>query len=158
MEIQFIKVFPDELNKIDSVFNILKLCGSDMHENQGLAHWKIPYEKECIIHDCQTKEVYLGIDSKQEAYVHTFQIAFHEKIANICKFATLPAESGKGIASKSMRFIEDICKQRNIERMLLDVYEKSFRAINFYKKNGFVITSSSPTKYFTVYNMEKRLS
>ena len=158
MNIQFIKVFPDELNKIDSVFNILQLCGSDMYENQGLTHWKTPYEKERIVHDCKTKEVYLGVDMEQDAYVHTFQIAFHEKTANICKLATLPAESGKGIASKSMRFIEDICKQRNIGRIILDVYEKSLRAIKFYEKNGFVITSSSPTKYFTVYNMEKRLS
>lgn len=33
----------------------------------------------------------------------------------------------------------DVCKEKGMARLLLDVRESNLPAINFYKKNGFVI-------------------
>ena len=43
---------------------------------------------------------------------------------------------GKGIGSKLMNYLSDICKEKNIPAMWLSVYENNERAINFYKKLG----------------------
>jgi GNAT superfamily N-acetyltransferase len=170
----FERVFSDEDEKICLVYEILKSCGKDMFENQGLMHWRKPYPQARIKKDCGEKEVFLVQEKATKQYVHTFQLeivvlcskkTFSEKakekkdfmLVIVNKFATSPAAQGKGFGKKSIDFIENYCKGKGINKLCLDVYDKSTSAVNFYVKEGFHIVGTKKTKYFNVYIMEKEL-
>lgn len=161
MNLTFEKVLQNDEEKIDEIYKIIKLSGENMFKTQNLTHWKTPYPKDSIKLDCENREVFLIKDIELNIYVHTFQLEFttveNEKIAYINKFATLPNASGKGIGKKSIKFIEEYCRDKEVYKIVLDVYDKSDHAIQFYKNRGFSITSSKPTKHFSVYIMEKIL-
>ncbi|MCF3942628.1 GNAT family N-acetyltransferase [Oceanobacillus alkalisoli] len=168
MELSFRRVLKNDENMINEIYKIITLSGQDMFEKQGLVHWKTPYPIESIKADCENREVFLIKDLQSDLYVHTFQLEFEPKtmnnkikgyvsFASINKFATLPVVSGKGIGKKSMDFIEDYCREKEVSKITLDVYDKSEKAIKFYKNRGFSITSSKPTKHFSIYIMEKIL-
>lgn len=175
MNLSFDRVLADENDKIAEVYEIIRSCGEDMFLNQGLTHWRTPYPVEAIINDCNERRVFIARDIDLNKYVHTFQLKLipsdtlcesldqmhYDRIvpgsALISKFATIPLATGKGIGKQSMNFIEDFCYQNGVFRLCLDVYEKNKNAIQFYMNRGFAIIGTKPTKYFTVYIMEKLL-
>jgi GNAT superfamily N-acetyltransferase len=163
MNLVFEKVLANESDKIRVVYEIIKLCGEDMFHRLGLFHWKNPYPIEDIMKNCIEADVYLIKDKQINQYVHTFHLKFiianiDEHTAIISKFATLPQFAGKGIGKLSLEFIENICKNKGVKKLSLDVYEKSEHAINFYKNNDFEIVGTKHTKHFKVYIMEKQLA
>lgn len=165
MNLSFEKIFPNEDKKVSEVYEIIKVCGEHMYKEQGLAHWRSPYPIEAIKENCKEREVFLVKDLDTDTYVHTFQLELISKfidanevpIAIINKFATIPTVAGKGIGKLSMDYIEEFCSNKGVSKIDLDVYDKSDHAVQFYKKRGFIITGSRPTRHFTVYLMEKRL-
>lgn len=172
MSIEFKQVFPYEEDKINEVYEIIKSSGEFMFEQHGLVHWKSPYPKEAIKKNCENRKVFLAKNIKNNKYVHTFQLELieeyttireyriqeaNQKIAVINKFATVPQAAGRGIGTLSMNFIEELCLNRGIYCISLDVYDKSEHAIQFYIKKGFSVTGTKMTKNFRVYQMEKQL-
>ncbi|WP_158234626.1 GNAT family N-acetyltransferase [Lentibacillus sediminis] len=165
MNLSFEKVFKNEDEKLKEIYEIIRASGEHMLKHQGLAHWKTPYPIKSIKKNCEEKNVFLVKDLDTNLYVHTFQLEFkcsmknnneeHEAVLN--KFATIPQAAGKGIGKKSLIYIEDYCRNNGASIINLDVYDQSKHAIQFYKKRGFVVTSSKPTRNFTVYIMEKQL-
>lgn len=138
---------------IENIFSILSTCGADMYENQGLEHWRNPYPIENIKSDCNNKNVFLVyLENKAVA---TFMLTIDVGGALITKFAVSPEFSGKKIGSRCIEFINDWCKEKQINRIHLDVYDKSLVAIKFYERNGFVIYDSAPTRRFRVLLMER---
>lgn len=168
MHLSFVKVSRSDSDKIEVIYNILKKSGEHMYKEEGLTHWRNPYPIESIKRDCENGKVFLVKDNDTDLYVHTFQLKILEeqeddlsikrKIAYINKFATIPTFSGKGIGKQSMNFIESYCREKLVSKIALDVYDKSIGAIQFYKKRGFKIIGSKPTRYFTVKIMEKNLN
>lgn len=158
MKLLFERISSDDEKKIYEIYKILKECGEHMFNNHGLIHWKTPYPIESIKKNCDEREVFLAKEIESDNYVHTFQLELERSIAVINKFATTPKVSGKGIGKKSMKFIEEYCLKKNIEKIRLDVYDKSEHAIRFYKNRGFVIVDSKSTKHFNVYIMEKGIT
>ena len=144
-----------DVEDIKVVYQILKNCGEDMYEKYGLTHWKIPYPFERLINDCATKEVY-GVISNGKI-IATYQMAYENQSANLTKFAVLPSCSGRGIGSACIKHMEDICRQKGLNAITLDVYNKSIHAIEFYKKNGFIAVGSASTRNFTVTLREKQI-
>lgn len=168
MNLSFERVFKDEHSKIKTVYEIIKISGERMFKDNGLSHWKNPYPIESIQRDCFEKEVFLIKDTTEDVYIHTFQLGFEKFLNNndaekelhtatINKFATVPEVTGKGIGKKSIDYIEDYCREKGVSLIKLDVYEKSEHAISFYKKRGFEVTGSKPTRNFKVYLMEKKV-
>lgn len=176
MNLIFEKVEAFEKEKIESIYNVLKKNGEYMFFHEGLIHWKSPYPIESITENCIEKEVFLVKSLDDMKYIHTFQLEnkkFHlteyfkmeingvqDRIHNVVvinKFATLPEFHGKGVGKQSLNFIENYCLKNNIEFLLLDVYEKSSKAIRFYKNRGFEIIRTIPTKHFFVHEMLKKL-
>ena len=149
----FSEVLCDDAMSIESIFSILSACGTDMYDNQGLEHWKNPYTIENIKSDCSNKNVFL-VYLKDKA-VATFMLNIDAGGALITKFAVLPEFSGKKIGSRCIDFINNWCREKRIERIHLDVYDKSLVAIKFYERNGFSIYDSAPTKRFRVLLMER---
>lgn len=172
MVLVFERVLSNENAKISVVYEIIKNSGGHMFQNQGLIHWKVPYSIESIKENCAKREVFLIKDLDINQYVHTFQLEFiyfntpyiHSKksgtgiyIAIINKFATIPHIEGRGVGKESINFIEHYCREKNVSKLCLDVYEKSIHAIRFYQNRGFRIVDKKPTKHFIVYLMEKQL-
>lgn len=168
MRLIFEEVSENDEEKIHEVYEIIRLSGQDMFFNQGLLHWKKPYPIEFIRNDCVEKHVFLAKDLGSNTYVHTFQLDFMTQISNgerkdqvkavsINKFATLPSFSGKGIGKKSFNHIEKTCLKQGISKIVLEVYDKSEHAIQFYKKRGFRVIGERPTRNFTVLEMEKHI-
>ncbi|GAB3042093.1 GNAT family N-acetyltransferase [Virgibacillus ainsalahensis] len=161
MNIIFEQVLPNEYKKISEVYEIIKLSGEYMFKEQGLVHWRSPYPVEAIKKNCQERKVFLAKDIETNIYVHTFQLecissSLNEShVAIINKFATLPEFEGRGIGKLSTDYIEEYCRDKNVKKISLDVFDKSEHAIRFYNRRGFDITGTKQTKHFTVYIMEK---
>ena len=106
-----------------------------------------------IKHKEKVVEKVKDVESKE--YFHTFQLDIIKNeeryIAEINKFATVPKLIGKGIGSKSVRFIEDFCIKNEINIITLEVYDKSIDSVKFYKSKGFVITGDKKTKHFNYF-------
>lgn len=149
----FDKVLAEDTISVQKIFSILSDCGTDMYEKQGLEHWLNPYSTENIKKDCDDKNVYLVYIDNQA--VATFMIKVDNGGALITKFAVSPEFAGRKIGSKCIEFINDWCKESGIQRIHLDVYDKSLVAIKFYKNNGFVVYDSAPTRRFRVLLMER---
>ncbi len=149
---QFLKLY-DEQDQIQAVYEILRLCGKDMYENQGLLHWRTPYPMERICDDCKNKEVYLALN--HEKPIATFQLCAKDNMLELSKFGVLPEKAGQGIGGLCLHFMEEECKKRGFRGISLDVYDQSAVAIRFYLKKGFRITGTKPTRHFQVLLMEK---
>ncbi len=152
---EFVRI-KEEQKLIQYVYDILRLCGKDMFENQGLVHWRTPYPIEKIREDCQNKEVYIAL--KDGKAIATFQLLGKEDMVELSKFAVLPSNAGKGVGGRCMEYIENWCKDNGYREICLDVYNKSQVAIRFYLKYGFVQTGIHNTKYFQVIEMKKKVS
>ena len=149
---QFVKIH-NEQNMIQAVYDILRLCGEDMYDNQGLVYWRTPYPMEKIQDDCLNKEVYVALVDGEP--IATFQLSVSGDMLELSKFAVLPNQSGHGIGGKCLAFMENECARRGYKGLCLDVYDKSKVAVNFYERKGFRTVGTKSTRYFQVLLMEK---
>ncbi len=149
------QVQADDLISINSIYNILKSCGEDMYENQGLIHWTNPYPINSIQNNCESKEVYIVYCLDEP--VGTFQLEYTDDFVTLSKFAVLPTKSGNGFGSEIIKHIAEETVKKQATKIKIDVYEKSIHAIKFYEKNGFTKTGTAQTRRFTIYLMEKNL-
>lgn len=154
-ELLFVKISADD-DRVRDVYEIIKACGQDMYENQGLVHWKTPYSMENILRDCTQQSVFVAL--MEDIAVATFMLAPDERGVMLSKLAVSPRHSGAGIGSACLRFAEQWCKELNISNMHLSVYDQSKKAIDFYLHNGYTVYADAPTRYFRVLLMEKTLA
>lgn len=79
---------------------------------------------------------YYGVldNSKLVAYVG-LNVVLDE--CDIMRIAVLKSEQNKGIAKKLLHFVCDCLKQRNINKIMLEVSDINTPAINLYKSVGF---------------------
>lgn len=161
MRLFFFEVKETEHDKIEKIYNLLKKSGQNMHEKYALTHWRNPLPIEAIARNCGNKHVFIAKDEASDEYVHTFCLDIEElngkKQIKICKFSTAPEFENRGIASESIKFIEDYSRKNGITSLMLDVYVKSEHAINFYIHRGFKVAGYSQTKHFTVLSMQKEI-
>ena len=85
------------------------------------------------------KHAFCAIAKEKEKIVGYFLCYFVLDEWEIARIAVSPDDRRKGIGQKLFDFMMDVCKEKGMARLLLDVREFNLPAINFYKKNGFVI-------------------
>lgn len=154
---EYIFVRSTDEEYVDEIYKLLFRCGIHMLK-QGMFHWVKPYSKNAIKCDCETKQVVLVKDKDTGLYTSTFQMYVNEdNNLYVRKIATSPKMEGKGIGKKNMQFMESYAKKRGCNKMCLDVYKKSLRAVNFYKKFGFTITGERKARLFSEFIMEKNV-
>ena len=154
---EYIFVKSTDKEYIDEIYGILFKCGWNMARKM-LFHWIKPYSKTCIKEDCKTKLVVLARDSVSGEFNSTFQMFLNDEgNLYVRKIATLPSYEGKGIGKKNMQYIEDYARKKGCHKICLDVYKKSMRAVEFYKRNGFVITGETKARFFSEFIMEKSI-
>ena len=71
--------------------------------------------------------------------------------ADIETIAVLPEFQGKGISDRMMEYLEEKAMERGIEEIILEVRDKNFRAIAFYRKKGYREISYLPRFYHEMY-------
>ncbi len=140
---------------VESIHEILRLCGLDMHERLGLSHWIPPYPLEALHRSTQERQVYAVF--LEDRLVATFtvgtQIPLHyQKISAIWelwgrsrtsalyvnRLAVLPAWQGRGIGRWCMQSIERLAVAQGCEVIRLDAYGKHLGLLSFYTKLGYV--------------------
>ncbi len=156
MSLSFVRVSPENEDALISIQNILKACGEDMFNRLGLEHWKNPYPIDAIRKNAAEREVYLIYDDGNE--VGTLQLYEENGKLVLAKLGVLPECSGKGIGSLALRFMEERAGRLGLNTLYLDVYDKSEHAVNFYLHHGFEIKGLAPTRRFSVYLMEKKIT
>lgn len=142
---------------INEIYKILFRCGINMAK-KFMFHWLKPYSKSSIKNDCDTKRVVLVKDNETGRYTSTFQM-YIDDLGNLYvrKIATSPEFEGKGIGKINMKYMENYANEHKCPKLCLDVYKKSARAINFYKKCGFSIVGERKSRFFSEYIMEKAI-
>lgn len=154
---EYIFVKSSDKEYINEIYNILFRCGIHMLK-QGMLHWLKPYSRQNIKRDCDTKQVVLVKDVETGMYTSTFQMFVNEENnLYVRKLATNPKVEGKGIGRKNMMFMIAYAKEQGCPKVCLDVYKKSPRAVNFYKKLGFEIVGERKARLFSEFIMEKEI-
>ncbi|MGL5973130.1 MAG: ribosomal protein S18-alanine N-acetyltransferase [Oscillospiraceae bacterium] len=72
-------------------------------------------------------------DKKVVGYI---AVDFYDN-CNINSFAVKEDNKNIGIGSKLLTYLENFCKEKNIEKIFLEVRESNTKAIDFYKKRDF---------------------
>lgn len=57
----------------------------------------------------------------------------------IARIAVTQQERNRGIGKQLLCFMEELCRQKGITKLMLDVRESNQIAISFYERNGFVV-------------------
>lgn len=160
---EFIKLDNQNQAYCEDIYDILKCCGEDMYQTNGLKHWLNPYPMQYIKNDIETKSVF--IVKENEKTIATFSLteeksnyfSDNKRFIYLSKFAVHPNESRRGLGRVCLEFMENLCRKNRFEGIRLDVYDKSYPAVKFYLKNGFEELFKAKTKNFDVICMEKRV-
>lgn len=138
-----------------SVVRILHACGKDMSRKYDLHHWDNPWFKTIIIVVLSSLRNRMYVVEASGKVVATYQTKAEHGILHFEKLAVLPSEKGKGIGSLCMSLIEEEARKKRCTKVQMDVYSKSFHAIEFYKKQGYKKVKDVQTLKYDVICMEK---
>ncbi len=75
-------------------------------------------------------------------YIGYFSVLPKEKELFLSKLYIKSSERGKGFGKKTIDFIENFAKEKNLYKITLTVNKNNVNSINAYKKMGFVNTGS----------------
>ena len=147
-----------DIPKMLDVADILYQCGKDMANKYDLHHWDNSKLKSLVVAEyCSLKNiVYLVYED--DAPVATFQVSIKDMILHFEKLATSPKASGKGVGTLCMKAIEKIAQKNNCKKVVMEVYELSKHARDFYYHRGYEQTGMTDTLKYKEIKMEKRLS
>lgn len=151
MELRYQQLSPAN---VESVHEILRLCGLDMQQHLGLSHWVPPYPLEKLRQDAEKRQVYAVVHAKQEIATFTLGTALpmsYQKIPAILEMwnnprpralyinhlAILPSFQGRGLGRRCMQAIEDMATDQGCDVLRLDAYSKHTGLQSFYPKLGF---------------------
>lgn len=90
---------------------------------------------------------WIVLDSNKNL-IGTMALERKEKIGHLSGVYLHQEYRGKGIAQKLLEIVIDYSKQNNIEKIVLDTYERYSRAIKFYEKNNFIRLKEEEEKYY----------
>lgn len=120
---------------IDQIINIEKICFS------------LPWSRESFEGELKNDFAYYQcaiVQGKVAGYMGMWRIIDECHITNV---AVLPEYRNKGIGSKLIEKMVEICKCSEISQMTLEVRVTNSPAINLYRKFGFIPVGSRPNYY-----------
>jgi GNAT superfamily N-acetyltransferase len=87
------------------------------------------------------------------------EIFLQTDVATYGQLAVLPAFQNKGVASGLISFTEELARQDNAKRMIIDTAENNTELVSYYLKKGYIIIgrTSWPTTNYTSVFMQKTL-
>lgn len=103
------------------------------------------FSEEKLLKEIEAGQILLGIeDEKIVAYAKLVmpdatKIPDHHPL-EIARLYTDVALIGRGLGKQMLAAIDEEARRRGCDSVCLDVWQKNFRAINFYQREGFRIT------------------
>lgn len=151
------RVQPYHIKNMVEISKILNYCGKDMARKYGLNHWNNPMIKSLIIvYLCVLKNrIYLVLEKNKP--VATYQIRVQGQEMFFEKLAVLPSSEGKGYGAYCMKLIEQQAIKLGLNKVKMEVYDKSKNAIGFYVHQGYKKVAENKTLKYTDIVMEKEL-
>lgn len=98
-----------------------------------------PYKKKDFLyelHENPFSNFYVVKDNEKIYGYIIFWITF--ETSTLCKIAIENSKKNMGLGTFLLKNAENILIKNKVESMSLEVRESNLRAINFYKKNGFI--------------------
>jgi ribosomal-protein-alanine N-acetyltransferase len=159
------------MNKISRMHDDKK---NNLIKIREMKHKDIPcvqfIEKKAFVHNFPN----INFDSELQNAFACYLIAIEQKKiigfsgiwlfpteAHIAQIAVLPIKQRKKVGALLLEACLELAKKSLLKKIFLEVHEENHIAINFYKKNNFVITNSKTnyyrnnTKSRSAYIMEK---
>lgn len=109
---------------------------------------RFAYSDDEIDYMLRTANTLVFENGEPEGYLAYYM---NEDECHIESIAVMPRYKRKGIGTLLMQEMENICKRNGKRRIVLEVRERNRRAINFYKKLGFVEHSILENYYMLSY-------
>nr|WP_312578816.1 ribosomal protein S18-alanine N-acetyltransferase [Sedimentibacter sp.] len=124
-----------KFNDLDEIAEIEKICFS------------LPWSKELLSKELLNKMAYYQcatVNGTVVGYMGMWKICDEGHITNI---AVLPEYRKKGIASKLISKMFDVCRCSEIKNITLEARESNLEAIRLYEKFGFESSGKRPNYY-----------
>ena len=159
-----------KLEDAETIYEILKVCGLDILQNQGSDHWWPPYPLKRVIEDIQSKDKKVYLITYNDLPVCTFMIllsppSYYDSSIWGCnknaiypaKLAVLPEYRKYNIGFWCIQRYDKLAIERQSSFIRIDIYEKNENLINLYKLFGYRLKGISKTRRFNVICMEKEV-
>ena len=115
-------------DNLECVWELEKICFDDP--------WTIGMFESEIDNDISVFMV--AVDEETNKVVAYAGVWLTLDFGDITNIAVHPDYRREGLGSRLLSTIIDLCKERDIERVCLEVKETNISAIEFYKKSGFL--------------------
>lgn len=164
-DIEIARVWENDKERIEEIYNIIKNCGEKMFIEEGLLHWGDPLPVDTIRDACINEQVYVLRERATDIAVgmlafSTKPSVYFEpggKAVYISRIAVSPERWRRGLGTLGMRMVEEYARRNDCQSIHSVVYEKSLEAVAFFKSMGFQTLYDRPTKNFVVHCVEKRV-
>ncbi len=121
-------------------------------EEQGIHQWDQIYpDRQIIAEDISKNQMYIGIKNGTPVVCFVLNEEYDEEYKNgkwqwpearfcvIHRLCVSPEFQNLGIASKTLKYIENICKSQGFDSIRLDCYTSNPYSRKLYDKNGYSI-------------------
>lgn len=118
---------------------IRKMSENDVEEVAFLEQqiFASPWSKESLRRACKEEENIYLVAEQENKLIGYCGIWCSFENADLCNIAVLPGMRRRGVAEAILNEAVILCRQRNVERMLLEVRISNVAAISLYQKKGF---------------------
>ncbi len=140
------------MNQLDMIFGMYSAAITHM-EKQGIHQWDQIYpDKETLYQDILKNQLYIGeMDNKiavcfvlneecDEEYKNASWICPNARFCIIHRLCVNPEFQNQGIAGKTMKYIENLCKKEKYDSIRLDCFTQNPFSRKLYDKSGYTIT------------------
>jgi len=97
------------------------------------------WSKQQWVSEFENSFVLIYLMNIEEKHAGFMSVSVVDQVLEIRKIGILPAYQRQGLASVFMNKIYELCREKEIKKIILEVNEKNRPAVLFYEKNGFQI-------------------
>ena len=139
------------ISQLEEIFSVYSAAIITM-ENAGIHQWDEIYPaKEDIAQDIQKNQMYIGKEGQKIAVCFTLSEECDEEYQNgawewpdarfnvIHRLCVNPEFQNRGIAAKTLDFIENLSKSQGYESIRLDCYTENPYSRKLYEKAGYSV-------------------
>ncbi len=106
----------------------------------------------------QDKKEKIFVATEKNKIIGYIGIRQEKQICELTLLAVLKEYQGKGIGKRLFEYALRIAKRNKSKKIILEVREGNLKAINLYRKQGFVVIGNRKVKKITKLKMEKEIS
>lgn len=161
-QLEFKRVWENEPELIETVFETIRIAGEEMFLQRGLMHWATPLPMDIIKDEVLQKEFYVVLDKSNNQPVAVFNLTskpspyydLETKALYLHRIAVHPKLWRQGIGTAIYNWVKKRAVQEECQAIRSTVYSEDEVAVAFLKKLGYHSLYKRPTRNFVVDCME----